>query len=798
MSRRKTRPTPVGDAEAVGGGGGAIGRGGAGGTGVTGGTGGTEGARAEASIDAWVDLALAATVAALAMLRAVVSFHIAGPGGGSAAGDAWPAGAGGFGPVATAGFDLLHIAVLLGVIGWFAARRRAVHGVLIGLWFGGAGFALVNVWRPSDAGDAINWVGAWALGLAALHLGRRRASRRLMIAALVALLAPLALDAGYDYFVQHERTVGDYLAHREQALGRQGIEPGTVAQRKFEARLMQREATGPFGLSNVFASVIAGLTLAASGAAAGAVMSARAAAKAKASGHAARGAEAEADANVAANADVGAGRRASGLGWRWIGVAAAGALAFLGVGTLVMTHSRGAAAALIVSGATVAAIGWPGRRVRGLRRWVMPAAVMGLIVLAVGAVVVRGALGPPATAEGERSLLFRFHYLQASGRMIAEQPVGGVGPGWFGQAYLQAKNPLNPEDVALPHNVFAAWLASMGIGGLAWAVALVVLAWRAVAAAATKIKPPAASEHGGGRRGRVARVAGLGLVVFGVEFAVNFAGYADAALGVTLIMGLLGFVAWRGIAAGGRTERVLGVAIAAAAIVAGVVLLPTVGLWAGGVAAWAGASVLLLEPGAWRAAGRRYVGLGLAAAVAAIVVHAQIEMNLTHAMSGPLLMVVIGVAAAGAAGTGGVDADAGPGRSAAFAARRRRWLAWVGAALVMLVFAGSVARFGGVAGAPAKPLATVAGQIAAIKQAGAGRGDADRLVGLWQRLLGLNPYDVQAHLQAADDAWRLGRRDTAAAWYRRTLELNDLAYLDPDAQLTAGQVATIRQRLGER
>ncbi len=346
----------------------------------------------------------------------------------------------------TAIVDALMVGVLLAAMVDAMLRRARLTiaaGSMIGLWMIGALFTWQHAMFSAD-GLRIggNWIGATALGLAAMLLAGVPRRRTLLVAAMVALVVPLSLDAAHQVLVEHPMTVRQYEADRAAALAAQGIEVGSAAQRKFETRLNQVEATGQFGLSNVFGSVIGTLTLLAGGVALAAMC-----------------------------------RRAVPW-WRPAGVVA---IALLGVVALMMTLSKGALLAALLAGGAVA-VAW-----RAKPGW-LRAVCVGAVVFAFAAVVVRGWIGPPDSPAGERSLLFRWFYWQGAASMLAQDPLWGVGPGRFQEYFLRHKPPLCPEDVSDPHNVFVSWLSMLGVGGAALCGMLGVMFWRAAS-------PPLAASH---------------------------------------------------------------------------------------------------------------------------------------------------------------------------------------------------------------------------------------------------------------------------------------------------------------
>jgi len=342
----------------------------------------------------------------------------------------------------------------------------------------------------------------------------------------------------------------------------------------------------------------------------------------------------------------------------------------LGLTALGLSFSKGATLALVATGAaTLVAI--VAARLLRWGAWWWRTVAFGAVALVFGAVLMRGAIGEPDTAAGERSLLFRYHYLQAASRMIAEHPVEGVGPGLFKTRYLTAKNPLNPEDVSDPHSVFASYLSTLGAGGAAWAIALLLVlghVGRAAATAPTQAAAPDdeadADQHENARHGVTpGRLAiATGVLIFGVEYAVQYApamgvvGLAVAAA-TWFVMGLGTRVMLRGFdkrkdddadddnAATGASDHAVGAVMWAFGGVVAMVVFPLIGVWAIAAAGFVGVTTALTYA-LRRVDHASWVAFGLFAAAVGLLLHSQIEMTLVQVSSAPLAMVVLGLTGA--------------------------------------------------------------------------------------------------------------------------------------------------------
>jgi len=272
------------------------------------------------------------------------------------------------------------------------------------------------------------WAAAVAAGWALAQACRDPAVRRCAAGVVIGAAVPVTAIGAVQVFVEHARMVEVFDEDPEGALAAAGLSPGTPGAAAFERRMRQAEATGAFGLANVFGTIVA----------AGAVFF--------------------------CIVTIGAVRvRARGA--MWISLIGFGA----GAAGLWLSGSKGAIVACVFGAGFVAVVRWMAGRFRE-RRWVGAVLGIGLIVVPVGAVAARGIVGERI---GELSLLFRAQYAEAAGRIIADHPVFGVGPGNFKAAYLIAKNPLNPEQVESPHSVILDWVSMLGVFGVAWGILLI-------------------------------------------------------------------------------------------------------------------------------------------------------------------------------------------------------------------------------------------------------------------------------------------------------------------------------------
>ena len=199
----------------------------------------------------------------------------------------------------------------------------------------------------------------------------------------------------HQVFWEHAETVAFFESNRDLILSSRGWAEGSPAALAFERRLLQPEATGWIGFSNVFS----GLSGAAAVALAGIVF--------------ARCRRVTTPPNSTPTDGAG--------GPVVVGLAAISLAMLVGI-----NGSKGAIGATLLGVVVLAAAFGPGREVLR-RRPVLP--VLGAVVFMAALVAGRGMLGDDFA--GERSLLFRWHYLLGAMGMLESSAMVGVGPDGF-------------------------------------------------------------------------------------------------------------------------------------------------------------------------------------------------------------------------------------------------------------------------------------------------------------------------------------------------------------------------------
>lgn len=317
------------------------------------------------------------------------------------------------------------------------------------------------------------WLGAVATAVGSLHLAREVRWRIVLLGAAVALTIPLAIKGLYQVGIEHGETVKSFEENRAALLASQGWEEGSSQADIYIRRLTQREATGWFALSNVYGSVLAML----------------------------------ATFWVGAALAVARSRLPSG----WLGIAIIFAAAALA--GLTASFSKGAGAAAVIGLILAAMCLMPRRwkqRVRPMTAWI----TVSLLAAALVVTALRGSLFPESLQGADGfSLLFRWHYWVGAARMLAEQPLTGVGPAGFQNAYLLHRPPLSPEEVTSAHSVFIDWLAGGGVVMVAWVVLALLLLWRTAPSSARREAVPRADalekagDEGAAERASASRLA---------------------------------------------------------------------------------------------------------------------------------------------------------------------------------------------------------------------------------------------------------------------------------------------------
>ncbi len=543
----------------------------------------------------------------------------------------------GLGPTALLGLDLLG---LVGAAAVLLAMRKRVRAVPVTLLLLGMVAVIIHsLSRPAHAEVGMPWAFAIAGGFALAHLPSVSAQsadlpmwRTVALATILSIAVMLVGKGIVQVYIEHPATVANYQATRETFLQSQGWAPDSAMARNYERRLYQPEASGWFGLSNVFGSLMASMALAFITIA---YLTLRA--------------------RINTQRWSGSLKRVlqrwsgspSRVSQRWAGspsrifedrrgpvvlFTAAG----LCIAGLFLSHSKGAAGAGIVGAvALIAAIlyqraawrkpaytvgparragrspihgsanrattGGPARRagssnthrletgatddVDTRRLKIGPTLPLRLIVAAVPAIVLLGVVLRGLIGEriGELSILFRWFYMQGATSIFLDTPILGVGPAGFKDAYLIFKPPISPEEVTSAHNLLFDWLATLGVFSLGW-VLLFALAARQIGVMLTSTTPPPKSAtRSWDERTAILASAGILAAVIGASAFVERL-LLTPEMGIVRAAGLLGGLAVAGAvvrAARAQPRTVELGAVGAALVLLAHLQIEVTGIWAG-------------------------------------------------------------------------------------------------------------------------------------------------------------------------------------------------------------------------
>ncbi|MCE2883536.1 MAG: hypothetical protein LW806_01360 [Planctomycetaceae bacterium] len=337
---------------------------------------------------------------------------------------------------------------------------------------------------------ADTWIAAMLALVALAHLVRDRALRATALAVLLGVVALLAVRGAVQVLVEHPATVAHFEKTRDEFFAARGWLPDSSAARSYERRLMQPEASGWFGLSNPFSTMMG---VGAVGFAALAVLA----------------------------------RRAQQSGNTLLLALAACACAAL----LLVNGGKGAIGATLIGAAVLVIAVRRGAPISARWMLVLPASMLALVG-------VRWLVG---TRIDELSLLFRGYYIEAGLGILFDTdwfPLG-CGPDRV-QEFFNAAKPANcPEDVKSLHSIFFDWLVAFGVSGFAWIALVVAMFWpaRAVVAAADS-----ANRDADRRVPRLALVIAAGAGLAGLSLAATVEGpILDAYWLATRLLGVCAF-----------------------------------------------------------------------------------------------------------------------------------------------------------------------------------------------------------------------------------------------------------------
>ena len=339
----------------------------------------------------------------------------------------------GIGPTGTLiGTALVFLASTLILLGERRAGRGVDHLLMLLALIPLVGVLHHGLMDSTDLRQGLDWIAAAVGAVALAHAVRAPEVRSLVLAGLLAIIALIAVQGAFELLVEHPATIDYYTDNRDLVLRSLGWLPDSIQADNYERRLLQPEASGWFGLANLFSGLmVLGILLL-----------------------------------------LGFVHRRLPGGSLLLMIMVIVGLA----GLVVVNGSKGALAALLL-GSFVLVLPFLFTSLRGARTNLPGWCALSCLLVAITAVFVRGFLGEDGLG-GERSLLFRSQYLEGALRMVAAHPWFGVGPSGFQEAGLLLKPETAPEDPISAHNMLVDWLASFGLLGLGWIALLGLLTLR--------------------------------------------------------------------------------------------------------------------------------------------------------------------------------------------------------------------------------------------------------------------------------------------------------------------------------
>ncbi len=154
---------------------------------------------------------------------------------------------------------------------------------------------------------------------------------------------------------------------------------------------------------------------------------------------------------------------------------------------LALTHSKGAIAASLIAAVMFIAYLLFGNWLKNHKKAILVGCL--LLVLAGSCAVVLYGLTYDRLPGGN-SMLVRWQYWRSTGKMCAEHPLTGVGPGNFVHFYSRYKPSSAPETVADPHNFLLSILSQYGPIGLVGFLAMIVVPlWKVIFPKPASVSP---------------------------------------------------------------------------------------------------------------------------------------------------------------------------------------------------------------------------------------------------------------------------------------------------------------------
>ncbi len=420
----------------------------------------------------------------------------------------------GFGVLLNTAVMLLSLVVLLLNHG-STDRMESVLNVLAGIGFAGLGLYLF-----SDPGSLLNasTLGAMISAILATRVFLSVYPHWIQVFMPLVLGSVVLLGAigAHQVFVQHPQTVEMYDQTKDSFLNARGWTGGSFEVMSYERRLRQPEPTGWFGLSNVYASFVAAFGV---------------------------------SMLMVTLCSI---RKA----W-WI---LCGLVTVAIFGMLMISKSKGGIGAAVLGLITLQyVLARPTNRPRRLGWSTLSASVVVMLGVVAGAMM------------HQLSLLFRGQYMVGALRIFKDNPLIGVGPGHFQDAYMVNKPSTSPEDVTSAHNLAFDLLAQLGIPGIALIGALVLVVLNARIptrkTSETPLKHEVSIPQTTIAAGIRTRIILLSVLVIGVGVIRLQSNAMDVELMSLLLIAIVGWIIMSVLLAMKGTTRTLCIAMSGASVV---------------------------------------------------------------------------------------------------------------------------------------------------------------------------------------------------------------------------------------
>ncbi|MBN1765113.1 MAG: O-antigen ligase family protein [Sedimentisphaerales bacterium] len=271
------------------------------------------------------------------------------------------------------------------------------------------------------------------LAMLLVQLLDRRWKQKLILCVIAATGITATYRCREEYHFEIPATVDMVEQDVESVLAGQGLEPGTYEAEQFLARVRSRDVGGFFSISNVCASffvlsIYATLSLLVLG---------------------------------LTNAKTSGDHRP--VVWASLALAAQ-------IAGMIITQSKGGIGAMAGAFAVVVIL-WLGRRIR-VRYW-RGIIIFGLVLTVMGVAGITG-YGLKQGRLPSNSMWIRWQYWHATGKMIAENGMTGVGAENFGSWYPRYMDAAAPEVVSDPHCFWLALWSQWGLLGITGFVIMVI------------------------------------------------------------------------------------------------------------------------------------------------------------------------------------------------------------------------------------------------------------------------------------------------------------------------------------